>query len=233
MKGWSYNRKFMKKITGKISLAVALLLAMGTLAQADSISFTNSIASTSSPWGPDSLSIPQFDTSGGSFDLTNISFSLFGSMLADMQATNSDPASRVIRLYTMDGEITAYLAGDPLVIAYPQAVAVSGHPTYSLPSHTSHAWTGVSGNDTETASYDSSWGSFNNFIGPGTVVGLTMDSISYVTFSADSGVDSSSQAYSGAQLIVTYDFTVVPEPSSALFLGFGGLALIWCRRFTR
>ena len=221
------------KITGKIPLAVALLLATGTLAQADSISFTNSIALTSSPWGPDSLSIPQFDTSGGSFDLTNISFSLYGTMLADMQATNTASVNRTIRLYTMDGEITAYLAGDPLVITYPQAVAVSGHPTLTLAAHTSGTWAGVTGDDTQTASYDSSWGSFNNFIGPGTVVGLTMDSASYVTFSADSGVNSSSRALSGAQLIVIYDYTVVPEPSSALFLGLGGLALVWCRRFTR
>jgi hypothetical protein len=28
-------------------------------------------------------------------------------------------------------------------------------------------------------------------------------------------------------------FSQVPEPSSALFLGLGGLALIWRRRFTR
>ncbi len=154
-------------------------------------------------------------------------------MVANMQATNTASANRTIRLYTMDGEITAYLAGNPLVISYPTAVAVSGHPTLTLPGSTGSTWTGVSGDDTQTASYDSSWGSFNDFIGTGAVVGLTMDAASYVTFSADSGVNSFSQASAGAELIVTYDYTVIPEPSSVLFLGFGGLALVWCRRFTR
>ena len=220
-------------MTGIVSRAAALLLAAGTLAHADTISFTNSIASTSSPWGPDSISVQQFDTGGGTFVLTNIDFYLLGTMVADMQATNSDSANRTIRLYSMDGEITASLAGDALVISYPTAVAVSGHPTVVLASHTGRTWAGVSGNDTETASFDSSWGSFNDFIGTGTVVGLTMDAASYVTFSADSGVNSSSQAFAGAQLIVAYDYTVIPEPSSALFVGLGCLTLVWCRRFTR
>jgi hypothetical protein len=223
----------MKKNIGKISLAIALLLATGTLAKADSISFTNDIPLTSSPWGPTSISINQFDTSGGRYELNDISFSLYGSMLANMQATNTDSASRTIRLFTMDGTLTASLAGNPLVIAYPEAVAVSGHPAVTLTGHTGRNWTGITGDDTETASYDSSWGSFNNFIGTGTVVGLTVDADSYITSSADTGVTLSSQALAGSELIVTYDYTVVPEPSSALFLGLGGLALACYRRFTR
>jgi hypothetical protein len=154
-------------------------------------------------------------------------------MLADMQATNNDSASRIIRNFTMDGTITASLAGNPLVIAYPEAVAVSGHPTYSLPSHTSHTWTGLSGDDTETASYDSSWSSFNNFIGTGSVVDLTMDAASYITWSADTGVTPSSDASAGSELIVTYEYYVVPEPSSVLFLGLGGLVFLFLRGFRK
>jgi hypothetical protein len=60
--------------------------------------------------------------------------------------------------------------------------------------------------------------------GPYAVIDISKD------FSMTTGADPLSQVF-----VSHFDqvFSQVPEPSSALFLGLGGLALVWRRRFTR
>jgi hypothetical protein len=72
------------------------------------------------------------------------------------------------------------------------------------------------------------------FKGTGTtVLDLFTTSGFLMQLTGGTSYDSSQATSATATGIVTYDFTPIPEPSSALFLGLGGLALVWRRRFTR
>jgi hypothetical protein len=62
-----------------------------------------------------------------------------------------------------------------------------------------------------------------------------MKAASSTDASYGTGLTLSSPASAGSELIVTYEYAIVPEPSTGLLfgLGVGGLVLVWRRRSTR
>jgi hypothetical protein len=87
----------------KLFVAGTLALGLVSAALAQTESFTNSISSASSPWGPTSISVQQFNTSLGT--LTGIEFTLTGTMVSDMSATNNDSVDRNINHFYTDARL--------------------------------------------------------------------------------------------------------------------------------
>ena len=227
----------MTKITGKIPLAVALLLAAGTLAQAASYN----TATESTGWQglgfTDTLYLPQFDTSLGT--LTGVTLHITDTEQAEVTIENgsASPASITVNLAgsveakdndTIDSIALLDQSFGPYSLAANEGPTI---PTYNGSGPDFQDLGLISDTATKTASsFDLSL-----YEGPGTVpIDVT---------GAGGWNASGSTAYSlninefvgEGSVYATYTYTPAPtpEPSSALFLGLGGLALACYRRFTR
>ncbi|MGB7748112.1 MAG: choice-of-anchor E domain-containing protein [Verrucomicrobiia bacterium] len=212
-----------------------MLLAAGTLAQAASYN----TATESTGWQglgfTDTLYLPQFDTSLGT--LTGVTLHITDSEQAEVTIENgsASPASITVNLAgsveatdndTIDSIALLDQSFGPYSLAANEGPII---PTYNGSGPDFQDLGLISDTATKTAfSSDISL-----YEGSGTVpIDVT---------GAGGWNASGSTAYSlninefvgEGSVYATYTYTPAPEPSSALFLGLGGLALACYRRFTR
>jgi hypothetical protein len=227
--------KLASKITGKISLAAALLLAAGTLAQAA----TMNTATESTGWQglgfSDSLYLPQFDTSLGT--LTGVTLHITDTEESGITIENGAASSASITISLAGSvEVTDNDTIDSVALLNknfgPYSLAANEGPTIPTYNQSGPDFLDL-GTISATANKTTSSSDLSLYEGPGTV---EIDVTGAGGWSA-----SGSTAYSlninefvgEASVFATYTYTAVPEPSSVLLLGLGGLALACSRRFTR
>jgi hypothetical protein len=232
--------KQLTKTTGIISVAAALLLGLSSLAQADTISFTSSV-SGATDWSQP-LGLTQFDPTWGT--LLSVTIDLSASFSSSFTITNTggstylNPSSarRTLDIYL--GSSAVDLAVD---VQNPNGTGNSWLTWISSPlslnglAPGSHLSANRSGSDSPTGGIYTDITTMGYFTGTGTTALDLFTTSGFLMQLTGGGTsyDSSQTTSATATGIVTYDFTPVPEPSSALFLGFGGLALACYRRFTR
>jgi hypothetical protein len=231
--------KQLTKTTGIISVTAALLLGLSSLAQADTISFTNSV-SGGTDWAQQ-LGLTQFNPTWG--NLLSVTIDLSANFSSTFTITNTggstyvNPSSarRTLDIYL--GSSAVDLAVD---VQNPNGTGNSWLTWVSSPlglnnlAPGAHVAANRSGSDSPAGGFYTDGTTMGYFTGTGTtVLDLSTTSGFLMQLTGGSSYDSSQSTSATATGIVTYDFTPVPEPSSALFLGLGGLALVWCRRFTR
>jgi hypothetical protein len=247
-------KKLASKLTGKISLAVALLLGMVVLAKANSVSYTNGVSGTFD-FASTPLALQQFNTSLGTLD--SITISLSAHSYTSLVVSNSSPSSYGSPS-TVNNQIQILLgtssfdqAVDALNPNYgsfslPDAWLAVNSPNFSVAGLASGSTTSFNGNNLTAGIVNSGYKTEVSGITSGTIfsdlqgirtMNLDFYSTSILTESIQGGatIAATETVTGGVTTIVTYDFTPapVPEPSSALFLGFGGLVLACYRRFTR
>ena len=225
----------MKKITAKISLSVALLLAAGVLAHAASYNTATETTGWQGLGFTDTLYLSQFDTSLGT--LTGVTLHITDTEQAEVTIENgsASPASITVSL---TGLVTAKdnhgisstvdLSQDwgPYSMLGNEGPII---PTYNGSGPDFQDLGIIMSSATDTASSSD----LSLYEGSGTVP---------IAIHASGGWNASgSTAFSlninefvgEGSVYATYTYISVPEPSSALFLGLGGLALLCYRRVTR
>jgi len=235
------------KITGTISLGVALLLGLGSLAQADTISFTDSVSGTTD-WTKQ-LAFTQFDPSLGT--LTDITIDLSATFSSTFAITNTGTSTYGAGS-TARRNMGIFL-GSSAVDLTVDANNPNNTPTSPGPGN---AWLNLlssslnignlapnahvsgtkTGSDLDEAGFYTDPTTLGYFTGTGTTL-LDFITQSGFTMTIYNGSDYSSFQSTSATLTgtVTYDYTPapVPEPSNVLLFGLGGLALLCYCRGTR
>ena len=232
--------KQLTKTTGIISVTAALLLALSSLAQADTISFTSSV-SGATDW-TQQLGLTQFDPTWGT--LLSVTIDLSASFSSSFTITNTggstyvDPSSarRTLDIYL--GSSAVDLAVDvqnpnPNGAGNSWLTWISSSLDLNNLAPDAYLSANRSGSDSPAGGIYTDTTTMGYFTGTGTtVLDLFTTSGFLMQLTGGTSYDSSQTTSATATGIVTYNFAV-PEPSSALFLGLGGLALVWRRRFTR
>lgn len=227
-------KKLALKITGKISLAAALLLTTGTLAQAASYNTATETTGWQGLGFADTLYLSQFDTSLGT--LTGVTLHITDAEQAEVTVENgsASPASITVSL-AGSVEATDNNGIDSIAILNknfgPYSLGANEGPT--IPTYNG------SGPDfqdlgliSDTATKTVSSFNLSLYEGPGTVP-IDITGLGGWNASGSTAYSLNINEFVGqGSVYATYTYTV-PEPSSALFLGLGGLALVWRRRFTR
>jgi hypothetical protein len=214
-----------------------LLLAGGTLAQADTISYSDSVSGVTD-WAQ-ALVFPQlpsyYTLTGVTIDLSSTFSSTF--TITNTSGTTWGTGSSARR------NLDIYLGSSPVDLAVDADNPNGpGSPWLSLLStalNISGLANGASKSGTETGSAGPSDGNYTDnptlsyFSGNGTVsLDLYTESGFTMTIHNGNSYDSTELTSATVTGIVTYDY-IVPEPSTIAMVGLGGLALLCYRRTTR
>jgi hypothetical protein len=234
-----FMKKLASKITGTISLGVALFLTTGTLAQADTISYDTStpVPSSSTDWTNNAFAFTQFNPSLGT--LTSVLLSFDGGYsttitVTDNQATpSSGTANTRIRFFVEDAGL--HFASGGLIFDM-----VSPDFSYSLNGIGDSTTSGLMSDQSDGNNYNPYSHSYTSsiilseFTGTGNILlgAHTWTQTALYNTGGNSSANQVTDAYLDGSVTYTY-IASVPEPSSALFLGLGGLALVLRRRFSR
>ena len=217
-----------------LSLAALALVAAVPTAQADSISYSATVPSTETDFGPDALTVNQFHSSLGT--LTKVIIQLNGGGNTDFVVTATNPDSPTT-LNELDPYVKLELTGlgisgtgvDKLTTSDPN-VDLNG-PVYvyfGTPYDTGLL------SFTDPGYSKSLTSSLSAFIGNGN---LTYDLSTYTSLLSDIGggeYTTGQTTYVDAQLEITYDYTpgsVVPEPGTLIMFGTGLLGLAGMLRY--
>ena len=230
-------KQLVSKITGKISLGVALLLTTGTLVQADTISYTNSVSGVTD-W-TQALVFPQLDPS---YTLTGVTIDLSATFSSTFAITNIGGTTWGANS-SARRNLDIYLGSSPVDLAVDASNTNGpGSPWLSLLSsalNISNLAPGHNVSGTETGSDGPNGAAYTDnttlsyFLGNGTVsLDLFTESGFTMTIHNGNSYDSSETTSATATGIVTYDY-IVPEPSSVLFLGLGGLVFLFLGGFRK
>ena len=232
-------------ILGKLSflkvLAASLALSslLGSAASAGIVVENVAFAFPLSP-GSQPLSIPKFDTLGGTRTLTQVDLKISGSVEANVTAENDSVISGnmgVDLTGLLKASIPGPLSTTAIILQSAGPVAVSGTDGVpgSGPDFVDFGL--VSGSDSSSTSTNSGLAAY---IGPGFLAGTASGSGGFSV----NGVTSSTIKLSGFQALgdvtVTYTYTdtpgVVPEPASVVIWSVLGLSVVgagWVRRRVR
>lgn len=227
--------KQLTKTTGIISVTAALLLGLASLAQAASYNTATETTGWQGLSFTDTLYLPQFDTSLGT--LTGVTLNISDAEQAQVTIENGSPDS---------ASVTINLTG---------LVEATDNISFDSTANLSQSWGPYSLAANEGPIIPTYNGSGPDFANLGTITSSATKTVTSFDLSLYEGSGTvpvtvngsggwSAQGTTAYSLIInefagegsvyaTYTYTPVPEPSSALFLGFGGLALACYRRFTR
>ena len=212
--------------------SVAVLGLTAAAASAATVSFSDTVALTTTNW-TDSLSITQFDTSLGT--LNNVMVTLEGTVQGEANAESLDaaPATITLDLSALITASTALLGNVGTVLPIvSQSVNLSSFDGGIDFAGTSGFATGVvSASDTDMSTFTGS--DMAEFIGGGTVaIDLTANGQS--TGSGAGNLITQFLTSASATVTVKYDFdeavAAVPLPASALLLGAALFGLGFSRR---
>jgi hypothetical protein len=219
------------------ALAVMAALTVAAPARADFTPwYTDSIAVQSTDWSH-TVSLTKFDPSLGT--LTGIEVTLMGTVLGNIKVSNlSGSSSNTITADLASTIILSRPDSSLLVTVLPDVQTVdtfdanlSGSRVFSAPYGRTH--TGVSATSTNTLDLiPPSVSDAALFTGLGSIV-LNVDAIGASSSSDTAGnYDKSLRTSAAATVEVRYEYTLrsVPEPSSLILIGLGGLGLLVRRR---
>ena len=218
----------------KKTFAVAAIAAVGVIAHADTISYTNSFPSTLTEWST-TLNLPQFNSTLGTLD--SIDISLYSSMSSLIHITNSSAggasgnfASELQIFATDPGTYDLFGVGSNPVIDNTSPAKFKYTLASFVGSGTNSPTLYASGGADSGAIVDSS--TLTLFTGTGTV-GLPVSTLTleFGTINGNQAINNVTSA--DLQSIVTYDYTApVPEPSTFAMIGTGlaGLGMVFRRR---
>jgi hypothetical protein len=232
-------KQLASKITGKISMAAALLLAAGALAQ-DTESFTDSVSGTTD-WAKQ-LTFTQFDPALGA--LTGITLDLSATFSSTFTITNTggstygpgSTARRNMEIFLGSSAVDlAVGANNPNLPGNPWLNLLSGPLSIANLAPGANVSGTKTGSDLdETASYSDPT-TLGDFTGLGTTL-IDFYTQSGFTMTIYNGSDYDSSQNTSATLTgtITYDYTPapIPEPATMAMFGIGlcSLALIRRRR---
>jgi len=200
-----------------------------TSGHAATIPYTQSFPLSNGNWNGN-FTIPQFNSALG--NLTEVDFTMDGSVVGNVTATNTDVAPEDIttniaaNLYLKNpGGATTIVLSAPDWTTTDTAVPVGGNVTHNNENAV----------DPETNSYFPANGTkFTQFIGAGSI-SLPVNAQDATSASAGGNVDASLASESSADVEVDYQYTpAVPEPATlGLVLIGGSLAMSRRRRPSR
>ncbi len=227
----------MKNFKKKLLSAVAVV-ALSPLAQAGVISYSDEHAASTTDWF-DTLTVSQFDSSMGTLNTVDISFS--AEMLSDMTLDNDNATDTIARGTVSVDTIGSFLGLGSLGISlsantgFQNLGADDSGDTDIAGNGGGDEYVGLalSGSDLLSLTIDSSNADFLSFIGTGTLSTTGLGTFGGFAVAGGGGnVDVNLNTLASAALSVTYNFTdrastTVPETGSlAIFgLGLAGFAL--------
>jgi len=223
---------YFRSLEMKIALAALVVIAAGTTAMADTVTYSGTRPLTLTDWGPIAVTLPAFDnTAGGAFPgatLTNVILTLLGNVDGRVRLENLDPQAFLLT-YTLQASLSMTGPGGGSVAALPTSVGNFNASAYDGITD----FGGTSGIDLNnilaTNGQFSSPLLFNPYIGTGNV------SFSLNASGTSSGTGPGNrvaifESLASAEYSVTYEFTPIPTPGAAALLGLGGLIAVRRRR---
>jgi len=229
-------KKLGLEITNKISLAAALLLATGTLAQAATINTATETTGWQGLGFSDTLYLAQFDPSLGT--LTGVTLHITDTEKSGITIENGASSSASITI-SLSGsiEVTDNNLIDSIALLNrnfgPYSLAANEGPTIPTYNQSGSDFLDL-GTISATANKTAGSSDLSFYEGLGTV-GIDVSAAGGWNASGSTAYSLNINEFVGeATVYATYTYTPipVPEPSSALFLGLGGLVLAGYRRFT-
>ncbi|MDX2369319.1 MAG: choice-of-anchor E domain-containing protein [Colwellia sp.] len=219
-------------------LTAVTVMALSPLAQAGLISFSDSHASSITDWN-DTLTVSQFDSSLGSLNTIDISFSatMLSDLILDNDNVGSTTAKGTVNVETIGsflglGSLSVVLAADT---GFQALGADDSGDTDGAGAGGPDEYVGLAltGTDIINVTISSGHADFASFIGAGSVSTAGLGTFGGFAVAGGGGnVDVNVNTVASAALDVTYNFTDTPttqvsEPGSLaiLALGLTGLAL--------
>lgn len=208
-------------------LTAVTVMALSPLAQAGLISFSDSHTASTTTWS-DTLTVSQFDSSQGTLDTVDITFS--ANMLTDIFLNNNDataqPTVGNVSVTTYGsflglGALSINLAADTgLQFLDADDGATGGLDEFFIG--------GLDETDIITMTIDASDTDFASFIGTGTISTVNLTALGGFGAQGGSNVEVIVNTVASADLNVTYNYTElttpttsVSEPASLAILGLG------------
>jgi hypothetical protein len=217
-------------MTKKILAAAIISLAGATGVNAGTISFTDTIATQSTNWGPQSLTVDQFDSSLGTLTAVQIIFS--GDVDGTARTENLDADAAVVT-----ATLSADLSLDLSSLTTPDILllGVGDSSTHNFAAHdgtidfggTSGATVALSGTDSDSL-ITTDIADLAMFTGLSTI-SFSADAVGVSSATGAGNITSNFATNAGAGIEVIYTFdtgtTTVPVPAPLALMAFGLLGL--------
>jgi hypothetical protein len=216
-----------------VLVSVALIVACcgpALVAHGGTVTYTDSVPQTVTNWN-NSVSVPLFDPSLGTLD--SVSFTMTGYVQGTGQFESLDATPSTV---TMDLAATLKLkrpSGSTLVISLPDFNTSDNVTAYDgitdFGGTSGKTYSNVGANDTESVN-TSSPSDMTLFTGVGNIT-LPVSATGSSNASGPGNIVESFATTAWADVSVTYNYQVVPEPSTLALLGIGAIGLLaWRRR---
>jgi hypothetical protein len=171
-----------------------------------------------------SISVPQFDTIGGTLALTSVDFSIAGHVEGDVFLENLDAQAQTVS-FQISATITLQRPGGGSTLV--QTLPLTASSVF-LNSGQSTFITGLSDDEFNTAAITAplSAGDQAIFVGTGNI-NLPVVAIGLSDTIASNNVLAIFDTLASAQITVRYNYILtIPEPSSAVLAGLGGVIFL-------
>lgn len=226
------SRKRRYVLVGLAMLAGMVVLATGSSAEADFVTYTEDFGFPMSASSEDTVYLPQFDTLNDTRELQYVVLHIVASQSAHVTAENKSPEPGLMGL-SLTGNVT--VTGSNLSVIALTNVSIA--PVEVAP------WDGISGTGDDFIDFGyieksnsdqdrliAGLDPLDSFIGTGSLEFLVEASGGFlVTGVTDSTMNIRDLAAAGS-VSVTYGFETVPEPATMILLGAGGIAALVRRR---
>ena len=208
-----------------VILASAVIIAAAPVVSAEIMSYVAPFDFALSPGGS-TLSLDQFDDAGGTLLLEGITLELSALQEADVVVLNDSRTDGGDVYVDLAGEVMASVGGLTATVLIGDTDGPVDIPTKSGPNPGTpgEGYFSLAGSGSDSVSITSS---LEEFIGAGTI-DMSVDGLGSLVATGGLGtyslVESIFQA--SGEATITYEYSVVPEPTTIAMLTLGGLLLV-------